>query len=124
MLIATQMHGARADEPFRTNLRLHIENRAAQAFDRFADRVAEAEVRVGDENGPRGGVDQVGRVRFLLARGGELVVEDRDRDAFVMIDRLMTRAARVLAKHFERSRRGAGDRVSAAGADQGEEDDS
>lgn len=119
MQIDTLLHGMRDDESLRRRLREHVERRAASAFDRFADRVATLEVRIVDENGPKGGVDTVGRVRVLLQRGAELVVEDRDADALVLVDRLLPRAARALARRLERSRPGAGDRTSAAGEQQG-----
>ncbi len=68
------------------------------ALDRFAARIAEIRLRVRDENGPRGGLDQTCSLAIRLQGAKELHLQDRDSAAEKAIHRLARRAARTLAR--------------------------
>ena len=83
----------------------HAESRLRFALGRFGDRIAQVAVRLLDENGPRGGVDQRCRVQVALARPRQrIVVEDMDANPFSSVARAAERAGRAAAREIERSR--------------------
>ncbi len=66
---------------------------------RFAGRVASLTVRLGDVNGPRGGVDKKCLLAIrLVAPKRVIVIEDTDADAEVAIGRAVERAGRAVAR--------------------------
>jgi len=81
----------------------HVRRRLGFVLARHSDRIRRVAVRVGDENGPRGGVDKYCRiqVRLLDAPGG--VVRDVGADMYVTIDRAADRIGRVVVKHLDRT---------------------
>jgi len=86
-------------------LRAYAERRTTLALDRVRTKIREVVIRLINVNGPRGGEDKHCRVQVLLATGGSLVIEDRDADAYVAIDRTMGRMKRVVTEHLRRRRR-------------------
>jgi putative sigma-54 modulation protein len=87
-------------------LRGHIERRLGFALGRFTRRIKRILVRVGDLNGPRGGIDKGCRVAILLAPSTTVVMEDRDSDVYVAIDRVADKAGRYIGRRLKRPRRG------------------
>lgn len=85
-------------------IRDHAERSLRFALTRFSDAVARVRLRVFDENGPRGGVDQRCRVHVALRHGGTVDVEGVDVDPRAAIDRVAARAARSVARRLERVR--------------------
>jgi ribosomal subunit interface protein len=83
----------------------HLERRLGFALDRFGDRIARVSVRLGDENGPRGGEDKSCRLAIELRGAGVLRVQVTDRDLYAAIDRAAHRAQRAIARHVERDQR-------------------
>lgn len=69
-------------------------------FDRSVGRVA---VRLGDDNGPRGGVDKSCRVQ-LRAAGRPIVIEELDPDMYVAIDHAAERVGRAVERALARLR--------------------
>lgn len=66
------------------------------ALGRFGGRIRSVTVRLGDVNGPRGGVDKTCLVTIRFDASKRLVViEDADADAAVAIDRAADRASRA-----------------------------
>ena len=65
----------------------HAQRRLAFALDRFASRIEQVRVRLGDLNGPRGGVDKRCAVECDLGRLGSVVIEEVDDDLYTAIDR-------------------------------------
>jgi ribosomal subunit interface protein len=82
----------------------HLERRLGFALDRFGDRIARIAVRLGDENGPRGGEDKSCRLTIELRGSGTVRVNVVDRDLYAAIDRAAHRAQRALARLVERDR--------------------
>lgn len=83
----------------------HLERRLGFALDRFGDRIARVAVRLGDENGPRGGEDKSCRLTVELRGAGTIRVAVTDRDLYAAIDRASHRAQRAIARHVERDHR-------------------
>jgi ribosomal subunit interface protein len=84
-------------------MRSHVERRLGFALDRFGEHVTRVTVRVADVNGPRGGPDKVCRVEAALHGGVRVVIDERDLDAYVAIDRAAHRLNRSVARRLTRT---------------------
>lgn len=76
----------------------------AQALDRFDARIREVTVRIRDENGPKGGIDQHCSLAVRADAGFELHLHDTDSSAEAALRRLCGRAARMVRDRFARLR--------------------
>jgi len=91
------------------NLRLtpalldHVDRRIRFALGRFAARLSRVAVRLGDVNGPRGGIDKRCWIHLEL-RGKALTIEEVDADLYVAIDRASERAGRATERAISRLR--------------------
>ena len=88
-------------------LRVHIERRFNFALERFAVWIARVCVQVGDQNGPKGGVDKRCRVAIVLAPSTTIVMEAQDSNIYVAIDRVADKAGRCIGRRLRRRRSGA-----------------
>jgi len=83
-----------------------LRRRAGYAFTRFGDLVRRLEVRLRDDNGPRGGEDLACLARLHLADGGLVLVEGRadspERGITVIIERLAGALRRQHGRREER----------------------
>jgi len=83
-------------------IRQHIRDRIQAALDQHADRVSQVNVTIEDENGPRGGFDQVCRVAVQLKNGMVLHHVRRGLDLYANIslvaDKVKRRVGRQLGK--------------------------
>lgn len=84
-------------------LRQHVERRLNFALGRFP-QVLRATVRLGDINGPRGGIDKSCRIALRLSRQPPMVIEDIDHDLYVAVDRATDRASRAVSREHQRRR--------------------
>jgi ribosome-associated translation inhibitor RaiA len=84
--------------------REHAERTLRLALTRFADAISEIRLRLVDDNGPRGGVDQRCSVHVALRRGGTVNVEGVDSDPQSVIKQVAARVARTLARRLSRRR--------------------
>lgn len=75
------------------------------ALDRFAERIRDVTVRIRDENGDKGGIDQRCSLTVRTRAGEQWFLHDRDSSAADAVRRLARRAARLIAT---RTRRRAG----------------
>lgn len=66
------------------------------------DQIQGITVRLGDVNGPRGGVDKSCTVSISLPRLKEVVIEDIQADLYVAISRAMDRASRTVNRRLTR----------------------
>lgn len=80
----------------------HIRRRLGFVLTRHSDRIQRVSVRVGDENGPRGGVDKFCRIQVHLIGAPVAAIEDVGADLYAVIDRAADRAGRAVVKHIER----------------------
>ncbi len=94
------------DFPNTEALSNHTRRRLDFGLSRHADRITRVVVRVGDENGPRGGVDKFCRLQVSLVDAPQVVIRDCGPDLYTVIDRASDRAARAVAKQLERNRFG------------------
>jgi putative sigma-54 modulation protein len=94
------------DIPISQQLRVHIERRLCFALERFAMRIGTVRVSVGDLNGPRGGVDKRCRVAIVLMPSTTIVMEDRDSNIYVAIDRVADKAGRYIGRRLKRLKGG------------------
>lgn len=81
----------------------HVRRRLAFVLTRHRDRIQRVGVRIGDENGPRGGVDKFCRIRVHLLDAPVAVIEDVEVDLYAAIDRAAERVGRVVAKRIGRT---------------------
>jgi putative sigma-54 modulation protein len=81
----------------------HVRRRLAFVLTRHSNRIQRCAVRVGDENGPRGGVDKFCRIRVQLLGAPVVVIEDVGTDLYDVIDRAADRAGRVVVKYLDRT---------------------
>jgi len=81
----------------------HARRRLGFVLTRHGKRIQRVAVRVGDENGPRGGVDKYCRIRVRLLDAPVGVVKDVGADLYATIDRAADRIGRVVVKHLDRT---------------------
>ena len=94
----------------------HIRGRIHAALDQHAGRVRSVSVVVGDENGPRGGVDQFCRVHVHLVNGQTLrhhrTGEDLYANVSLLADTVKRRVGRYVAKARAHGRSRRSERLS------------
>ena len=90
-----------------TDLREYIERRMYFALGRFGPAIDHASVRVGDINGPRGGVDKRCQIVVKLQASGSnpIAVDVNDEDLLAAVARASNRAGRAVARAIELKRR-------------------
>ena len=90
-----------------TDLREYIDRRLYFALGRFGPAIDHVIVRVGDINGPRGGVDKHCQIVVKLRASGSspIAVDDNDEDLRAAVARASNRAGRTVARAIERKRR-------------------
>jgi len=89
-----------------TGLREYIDRRLHFALGRFATAIDNVSVRVGDVNGPRGGVDKRCQIVVALRAPGSnpIAIDDNDEDVHVAVARASDRAGRTVARAVQRRR--------------------
>lgn len=81
-----------------------VKRRLRFGLARHSERIHRVVVRLGDENGPRGGVDKFCCIQVYLVDAPVAIIKDIDPDFHAAIDRAADRAGRLVAKHLDRSR--------------------
>ena len=84
----------------------HARRRLQFVLTRRSDRIQRVVVRLGDENGPRGGVDKFCRIQVRLLNAPVAVIEEVSSELYAVIDRATDRVGRVVVKHLDRLRTG------------------
>ncbi len=82
--------------------RAHVRDRLDRVFDRYPHRVARVVVRGRDENGPKGGIDQVCRISIVLPGFDDVIVEKRGATPQLAFDAAFASARRVLRRLQDR----------------------
>jgi putative sigma-54 modulation protein len=82
----------------------HVRRRFGSALDRLSSRIAHAQVRFEDENGPRGGRDKSCTLVLRLVGGGVVQLRERSDCPFGAVDRLSTRAKAAVTRRIEKLR--------------------
>ncbi|MEJ2214048.1 MAG: HPF/RaiA family ribosome-associated protein [Gammaproteobacteria bacterium] len=84
------------------SIQTYVKERINYLFGARYDQIQRITVRLGDVNGPRGGVDKRCRVKITLPRLNEIVIEDVQTDLYVAISRAMERASRTVIRRLNR----------------------
>ena len=85
-----------------TTARDHADRVLRFALTRFSGAISAVRLRLVDENGPRGGVDQRCRIHVVLRTGDVLRVESVGSDAYAVIHQVCTRMAHTVARRLSR----------------------
>jgi ribosome-associated translation inhibitor RaiA len=86
------------------SVRARAERSLGFALASFGAVVETVTIRLGDVNGPRGGVDKECSVTARLRRKGSVRVTHRDHDLGAAVDGAAERLARRIASHLDRFR--------------------
>ncbi|MGB0766301.1 MAG: HPF/RaiA family ribosome-associated protein [Phycisphaeraceae bacterium] len=81
-------------------IREHIRARLYAALDQHASRINRVEVTIDDENGPRGGIDQVCRVVVRLTNGQTLHHVRRGIDLYANVSLIADKAKRRVGRRI------------------------
>jgi len=98
MQIDIQARGFKLTE----GLRKQAERRVRLALGSTSGRVRSAVIRLDDANGPRGGLDKRCTVRVTLAGAPPVIIEQKEVDLYVAIDRAADRAGRAVSRRLEK----------------------
>lgn len=82
----------------------YVRNRLDTALDRFRHRVRGVFVRLGDVNGPRGGMGQSCRLSIDMIGSGDVYIEQVGVDPYATVDLATDRAKRTVARRLRRWR--------------------
>lgn len=80
-----------------------IEGKLFSALGRHRARVVSVDVRLGDENGPRGGIDKYCRIQVYLQDARTARAADLRADLYDAIECASHKVSRVVAKHIDRA---------------------
>jgi len=86
-------------------LRDHVVRRLRFALDRTYQSINGVIVRITDENGPKGGIDKQCRIQLRIPGLPPVVVSGKAASVIEAVDVTAHRAAQVIFRHLERSRR-------------------
>ena len=84
-------------------LRDHVERRIRFALGKFAGRIERVHVRLADENGHKGGVGKMCRIRVRMVGFESVAVQQIDADIRTAIDCALDRAGRTVARRIDRT---------------------
>ena len=84
--------------------RTEIRNKLNKKLGKFANAIERVSVRVKDINGPRGGIDQVCRIKVVLSNLSSVVIEAQNASLDVAIGRALTGAERAARRSLQRRR--------------------
>lgn len=110
MKILVRFHGLQASSA----LGEHARRRASARLGRFRDQLSRVVIRLGDVNGPRGGVDKRCQIEVQGRRIEPAALEQMSSDPYTAVDRALERVARSVGRRLSRSRarRGSGPRIT------------
>lgn len=84
--------------------RAEIRNKLNRKLGKFAKAIERVSVRVKDINGPRGGIDQVCRIKVVLSNLSSVVFEAQDASLDVAIGSALTGIERAARRSLQRRR--------------------
>lgn len=94
------------DSGLTESIREWAERRILFAVGQFGTRVRSVKVRLSDENGPKGGVDQRCIMEARLTRAANVVAEVHDSDVYAAVSRAADRLGRCVRTRLDRERTG------------------
>jgi ribosome-associated translation inhibitor RaiA len=84
--------------------RTHIRRKLRTKLAKFAASVVRASVRIGDLNGPRGGIDHVCRIKVVLSGLPSVVYERRGPSLELAVDGALAGVERAVRRSVQRRR--------------------
>lgn len=99
-----QSHIFDRDELLTPEAKETVLRRLQYATSRFEGVLSQVDLRVSDENGPRGGIDKAVRLTAKPKQGEEIVINDVDEDILAAVSRAAERLGRTLARQVDRQR--------------------
>jgi len=84
--------------------RAYMRHKLGRRLGKFADSIERVSVRMEDANGPRGGVDQVCRIKVVLRGLPSVVFEERDAALNAVVDRALAGVERAVRRSLQRRR--------------------
>lgn len=100
MRIEVRFRALDASEP----LREHVLRAVHFHLSRFGRELSSVSARVGDVNGPKGGIDKRCQLHARGPRIGSIVVADVSADAYAAVDACAEHAGRSVGRELERLR--------------------
>ncbi len=85
-------------------LREHVLRAVHFHLSRFGRELSSVSARIGDVNGPKGGIDKRCQLHVRGPRIGSLVVAEVSADAYAAVDACAERAGRSVGRELERLR--------------------
>jgi CBS domain-containing protein len=82
----------------------YIRRKLGKKLGKFAPSIERVSVRTEDVNGPRGGVDQLVRIKVVLSRLPSVVFENRDASLDVAVDGAISGVERAVRRTLQRRR--------------------
>ncbi|MGB7302220.1 MAG: HPF/RaiA family ribosome-associated protein [Burkholderiaceae bacterium] len=82
----------------------HTQNRLRHAFSQRSDQIMRVMVRLGDNNGPRGGVDKFCHLQVQLKDARTVTINGVGEDLYKVITRVATRAGLNVARQIDRAK--------------------
>ena len=92
--------------PITASLKEHAKRRLGFVLTRRGDHIRRVVMRLGDENGPRGGVDKFCRIQVYLNDAPVAVIEEVGPDLYSVIDRATDRVGRAVVRYLDQSHLG------------------
>jgi ribosome-associated translation inhibitor RaiA len=86
------------------NTRVYMRQKVSRALRKFAQSIERVTVRVKDVNGPRGGIDQLCRIKVVLSKLPSVLVETRHAVLDVAFRNVLARTERAVGKSVQRRR--------------------
>ncbi len=100
MKIDVRFRALDASEP----LREHVLRAVHCQLSRFGRELSSVSARIGDVNGPKGGIDKRCQLHVRGPRLGSVVIEEASADAYAAVDACAERAAHSVGRELERLR--------------------
>jgi CBS domain-containing protein len=97
-------HIRAADGELSADDRMYIRRKLGRRLGKFASSIERVSVRTQDVNGPRGGVDQVCRIKVVLSGLPSVVYEQRDASLTAAVDGALAGTERVVRRALGRRR--------------------
>jgi len=100
MELSIKTHGLDLSDP----LKAYTERRLKSSLGGFVAQLEGVEVRLGDVNGPRGGIDKRCAIKVILRRFGVVFARAAGHDVYSTVDHAATRIRSAVSRTLSRSR--------------------
>ena len=100
MELSIRTHGLDLSDP----LKAYTERRLQFSLSGFITHLDGVEVRLGDINGPRGGIDKTCAIKVILRRFGVVFARAAGHDVYSTVDHAATRIRSAVSRTLSRRR--------------------